>query len=227
MNFGVLGSGSWGTALAKILTDNGNTIYWWNRSEAAITHIKTRHHNPHYLPAAQFDVTKLTLTTNAAEVVQNSDCIIIAVPSAYATDVLQNLNKKAFEGKKIISAIKGILPEQNLLLNDYLQQEFSVDLKNYFAVLGPCHAEEVAAEKLSYLTFSGVDEEAATQIAACFKTSYLNTVINTDIYGVQYAAILKNIYAVGSGIAHGLDYGDNFLSVLIANSADEMAGFLK
>ena len=227
MNFGVLGSGSWGTALAKILTDNGNTIYWWNRSEAAITHIKTRHHNPHYLPAAQFDVTKLTLTTNAAEVVQNSDCIIIAVPSAYATDVLQNLNKKAFEGKKIISAIKGILPEQNLLLNDYLQQEFSVDLKNYFAVLGPCHAEEVAAEKLSYLTFSGVDEEAATQIAACFKTSYLNTVINTDIYGVQYAAILKNIYAVGSGIAHGLDYGDNFLSVLIANSADEMACFLR
>ncbi|MGF2412686.1 NAD(P)H-dependent glycerol-3-phosphate dehydrogenase [Ferruginibacter sp.] len=227
MTFGILGSGSWGTALAKILTDNGNTIYWWNRSEAAITHIKTRHHNPHYLPAAQFDVAKLTLTTNAAEVVQNSDCIIIAVPSAYATDVLQNLNKKAFEGKKIISAIKGILPEQNLLLNDYLQQEFSVDLKNYFAVLGPCHAEEVAAEKLSYLTFSGVDEAAATQIAACFKTSYLNTVINTDIYGVQYAAILKNIYAVGSGIAHGLDYGDNFLSVLIANSADEMACFLR
>lgn len=227
MTFGILGSGSWGTALAKILTDNGNVIYWWNRSDAAIKHIQTRHHNPHYLPAAQFDVTKLTLTTNAAEVVQNSDCIIIAVPSAYATDVLQNLNKKAFEGKKIISAIKGILPEQNLLLNDYLQQEFSFDLKNYFAVLGPCHAEEVAAEKLSYLTFSGVDETAATQIAACFKTSYLNTVINTDIYGVQYAAILKNIYAVGSGIAHGLDYGDNFLSVLIANSADEMACFLR
>lgn len=227
MTFGILGSGSWGTALAKILTDNGNNIYWWNRSEAAIKHIQTRHHNPHYLPSAQFDNTKLSLTTNAAEVIQHSDCIIIAVPSAYAAEVLQHLDKKIFEGKKIISAIKGILPEQNVLLNDYLKNEFNVELKNYFAVLGPCHAEEVAAEKLSYLTFSGIDEAATTQLATYFKTDYLNTVINTDIYGVQYAAILKNIYAVGSGIAHGLDYGDNFLSVLIANSADEMAGFLR
>lgn len=227
MTFGILGSGSWGTALAKILTDNGNTIYWWNRNEAAIKHIQTRHHNPHYLPSAQFDVSKLKLTTNAAEVIQHADCIIIAVPSAYATDVLQNLDKKIFEGKKIISAIKGILPEHNLLLNDYLKQNFDFELSNYFAVLGPCHAEEVAAEKLSYLTFSGTDEAVTLQLASYFKTDYLNTVDNNDIYGVQYAAILKNIYAVGSGMAHGLDYGDNFLSVLIANSADEMASFLR
>jgi glycerol-3-phosphate dehydrogenase (NAD(P)+) len=227
MTFGILGSGSWGTALAKILTDNGNTIHWWNRSEAAIKHIQTRHHNPHYLPSAQFDVSKLHLTTNAAEVVKQSDCIIVAVPSAYAADVLQNLGKKIFEGKKIISAIKGILPEQNLLLNDYLEKEFNVELSNYFAVLGPCHAEEVAAEKLSYLTFSGIDELTTKLLASYFKTSYLNTIDNNDIYGVQYAAILKNIYAVGSGMAHGLDYGDNFLSVLIANSADEMASFLR
>ncbi len=227
MNFGILGSGSWGTALAKILTDNGNTIYWFNRSEAAIKHIQTRHHNPHYLPSAHFNVSQLHLTINAAEVITNSDCIIIAVPSAYATDVLQGLDKKIFEGKKIISAIKGILPGQNLLLNDYLQKEFNVELKNYFAVLGPCHAEEVAAEKLSYLTFSGVDEVMTAELSTYFKTDYLNTICNNDIYGVQYAAILKNIYAVGSGIAHGLDYGDNFLSVLIANSADEMAGFLR
>ncbi len=227
MTFGILGSGSWGTALAKILTDNGNTIYWWNRSEAAIKHLQTRHHNPHYLSSAQFDVSKLHLTANAVEVVQQADCIIIAVPSAYAADVLQNMDKKIFEGKKIISAIKGILPEQNLLLNDYLKNEFNVELNNYFAVLGPCHAEEVAAEKLSYLTFSGIDEATTKQLASYFKTSYLNTINNNDIYGVQYAAILKNIYAVGSGMAHGLDYGDNFLSVLIANSADEMASFLR
>jgi glycerol-3-phosphate dehydrogenase (NAD(P)+) len=227
MQFGILGSGSWGTALAKILTDNGNTIRWWNRSEAAIKHIQTRHHNPQYLPSAQFDVTKLILTTNVAEVVEQSDCIIIVVPSAYAADVLQTLDKKIFEGKKIISAIKGILPEQNLLLNDYLKKEFHVELNNYFAVLGPCHAEEVAAEKLSYLTFSGIDETTTQLLASYFKTSYLNTIDNNDIYGVQYAAILKNIYAVGSGMAHGLDYGDNFLSVLIANSADEMASFLR
>jgi glycerol-3-phosphate dehydrogenase (NAD(P)+) len=227
MNFGILGSGSWGTALAKILTDNGNTIHWWNRSEAAIQHIQTRHHNPQYLPSAGFDVSKLKLTTNAAAVIQQSDCIVIAVPSAYVVEVLQQLDKTIFTGKKIISAIKGILPEQNVLLNDYLQKEFALNLKDYFAVLGPCHAEEVAAEKLSYLTFSGTDEETTAHLASFFKTDYLNTIVNTDIYGVQYAAVLKNIYAVGAGMAHGLDYGDNFLSVLIANSADEMASFLR
>lgn len=227
MTFGILGSGSWGTALAKILTDNGNTIHWWNRSEAAIKHIEARHHNPQYLPAAHFDIAKLKLTTDPQEVVRNSDCIIIAVPSAYADNALQTMDRDSFKGKKIISAIKGILPESNLLLNDYLKNNFDVALKDYFAVLGPCHAEEVAAEKLSYLTFSGIDEKATSEIATYFKTAYLNTVENNDIYGVQFAAILKNIYAVGSGIAHGLDYGDNFLSVLIANSADEMAGFLR
>ncbi len=227
MNFGILGSGSWGTALAKILTDNGNTINWFNRSQTVIDYLNTRHHNPQYLPQARFNISKLNLSTNAADVVKNSDCIVIAVPSAYVVEVLMQLPKNIFEGKKIISAIKGILPEQNVLLNNFLQKEFNVPLQNYFAVLGPCHAEEVAAEKLSYLTFSGVDETVTGQLAAYFKTDYLNTIVNTDIYGVQYAAVLKNIYAVGSGMAHGLDYGDNFLSVLIANSADEMAGFLR
>jgi glycerol-3-phosphate dehydrogenase (NAD(P)+) len=227
MKFGILGSGSWGTALAKILTDNGNTITWWNRSEDAIKHIKLRHQNPQYLSSVHFDVSKLQLTTCPKEVVEQSDVIIIAVPSAYADNALQTLDKNSLQNKKIISAIKGILPESNLLLNDYLHQHFGLELSNYFAVLGPCHAEEVAAEKLSYLTFSGIDEEAAKQIATHFKTPYLNTITNNDIFGVQYAAILKNIYAVGSGMAHGLDYGDNFLSVLIANSADEMASFLR
>ncbi len=227
MKFGVLGSGSWGTAIAKILTDNGNLISWWIRNQSVISHINTRHHNPQYLPAARFDTARLSLTTDPEKLIRESDCIIVAIPSAYAASVLGGLKRDIFHGKKIISAIKGILPDQNLLLNDYLKKEFDVELKDYFAVLGPCHAEEVAAEKLSYLTFSGIDQEATKQIAAYFKTAYLNTVENDDIYGVQYAAILKNIYAVGSGIAHGLDYGDNFLSVLIANSADEMANFLR
>ena len=227
MNYGIIGSGSWGTAIAKILTDNGQHIYWWNRSESAIEQFKIKKHNPQYLPSARFDMNKLSLTTNAEEVIQKSDTIIIAVPSAYIVEVLSALPKNIFQGKKILSAIKGILPEENLLLNDYLSQHFAVTIENYFAVLGPCHAEEVAAEKLSYLTFSGVDQTATTEIAEGFKTAYLRTIINKDIYGVQYAAVLKNIYAVGAGIAHGLDYGDNFLSVLIANSADEMAGFLR
>jgi len=225
--FGIIGSGSWGTALAKILTDNKNKISWWIRSGENIKHLLARRHNPQYLSSVYFDTALLRPTTDVTEVIKNSDCIIIAVPSAYAVETLGGIDKQIFNGKKIISAIKGILPDQNLLLNDYLKQEFNVELENYFAVLGPCHAEEVASEKLSYLTFSGVDESATATIASHFKTPYLNTIINHDIYGVQFAAILKNIYAVGAGVAHGLDYGDNFLSVLIANSADEMAGFLR
>lgn len=227
MTFGILGSGSWGTAIAKILTDNGQTIEWWNRSQKAIDQIISRRHNPHYLSTAYFNPNQLKLTTNPVEVIRNSDVIIIAIPSAYAAQTLLTLDKNIFGGKKIISAIKGILPAQNLLLNDFLKNEFDFPLENYYAVLGPCHAEEVAAEKLSYLTFSGIDAEGTHEIATHFKTDYLNTVENDDIYGVQFASVLKNIYAVGAGMAHGLDYGDNFLSVLIANSADEMAGFLK
>lgn len=227
MKFGILGSGSWGTAIAKILTDNGNIISWWNRSEAAIQQFEIRKHNPQYLTSARFDVKKLLLTTNVQQVIEQSDVIVIAIPSAYSTEALLSLPKNIFEGKKIVSAIKGILPEENELLNDFLAKHFNVKIENYFALLGPCHAEEVASEKLSYLTFTGVDEATTKAIADNFKTAYINTVVNKDIYGVQYAAVLKNIYAVAAGIAHGLDYGDNFLSVLIANSADEMAGFLR
>jgi glycerol-3-phosphate dehydrogenase (NAD(P)+) len=227
MKFGIIGSGSWATALAKILTDNKNPINWWIRNKTSIDHLQTRRHNPQYLSSVFFDTSLLNLTADVSEVIKNSDCIIIAVPSAYAVNAIGDLDKNIFENKKIISAIKGILPEENLLLNDYLKQHFNVALENYFAVLGPCHAEEVSSEKLSYLTFSGVDEIETENISAYFKTGYLNTIVNHDIYGVQFAAILKNIYALGAGIAHGLDYGDNFLSVFIANSADEMAGFLR
>ncbi len=227
MKFGILGNGSWGTALAKILTDNKQVIHWWFRSNTAIRHLLNRHHNPQYLSQVYFDTALIAPSTDKAAVISESDCIIVAVPSAYADETLRGLDTGIFAGKKIISAIKGILPDRNLLLNDLLKKDFNVELENYFAILGPCHAEEVAAEKLSYLTLSGVDEAATRDLAKFFQTDYINTIINEDIYGVQFAAILKNIYAIGAGIAHGLDYGDNFLSVLIANSADEMAGFLR
>ncbi|MEO5648753.1 MAG: NAD(P)H-dependent glycerol-3-phosphate dehydrogenase [Ginsengibacter sp.] len=227
MNFGIIGSGSWGTALAKILTDNKNEINWWLRSDSNISSFKSRSHNPQYLRSAFFDTSLIHFSSHVEEVIEKSEGIVIAVPSAFVPDSLEGLPANIFKGKKIISAVKGILPKRNILLNQFLKNEFGVSLKNYFTVLGPCHAEEVAAEKLSYLTFSGLDEEETKKIAYYFKTDYLNTLHNTDIYGVQYAAVLKNIYAIGAGIAHGLEYGDNFLSVLIANSADEMAGFLR
>lgn len=227
MKFGVIGSGSWATAITKILTDNQQHVNWWVRSEAVIRHLLQRHHNPHYLSSVYFETTLLSLETKVEQIIANSDCIIIAIPSAYVEDTLKHLGRKVFSGKKVISAVKGILPHNNLLVNDYLTANFDFSLNEYFTLMGPCHAEEVASEKLSYLTFSGTDTGTASAIAQCFQTDYLNTVVNSDIYGVQYAAILKNIYALGAGIAHGLDYGDNFLSVLIANSADEMAGFLR
>ena len=227
MKFGILGSGSWGTAIAKILTDNGNTINWWNRNQDSIDSFYETNHNPQYLTGARFDTKKLLLSTKIEQVILESDVVIIAIPSAYTGDVLGSLPKNIFENKKVLSAVKGILPADNDLLNHYLEKNFAFSIENYFALLGPCHAEEVAAEKLSYLTFTGLDNETTKAIAAFFKTKYINTIINNDIYGVQYAAILKNIYAVASGIAQGLGYGDNFLSVLIANSADEMAGFLR
>jgi glycerol-3-phosphate dehydrogenase (NAD(P)+) len=227
MRLGVIGSGSWATALAKILTDNRTPINWWIRNEDHIRHLRARRHNSQYLPSVHFDMDLLTLSSRIDQVMAASDCLIIAVPSAYIGSILKTLDEDAFRGKRLVSAIKGILPERNQLLNDYLSTEFHFDAGDYFTVMGPCHAEEVAAEKLSYLTFSGMDATRTREIASYFTTEYINTVVNNDINGVQFAAILKNIYALGAGIAHGLEYGDNFLSVLIANCADEMAGFLR
>ena len=227
MQFGIIGSGSWATALAKILNDNKHPLNWWVRSDSIVEHIQQRRHNPQYLSSVHFDTSVIRLSNDVSALVKESDCIIMAVPSAYLISTIESVGKNAFEGKKIISAIKGIIPDGNLLLNDYLKKHYHFPLDDYFTIMGPCHAEEVAAEKLSYLTFSGNDVSTAGKIASYFTTAYLNTIVNNDIYGVQYAAILKNIYALGAGIAHGLEYGDNFLSVLIANSADEMAGFLR
>lgn len=227
MTFGVIGSGSWATALAKMLTDRKHSINWWIRNSDTIAYIQKEGTNPNYLKAAKFDTSLLTMSADIKEVVAKSDVLVVAIPSAYAEESLAPLTAADWKGKKVISAIKGLLPEKNILLNYYLQQVFDLPLENYFAVLGPCHAEEVAEEKLSYLTFSGTDITTASEIASHFATDYISTIVNHDILGVQYAAVLKNIYALGAGIAHGLGYGDNFLSVYIANAADEMAGFLK
>ena len=225
--FGVIGSGSWATALVKILTDGGMRAAWCVRDEHEMRYIRSRGQNPKYLRSVRLDASLLDLHADPAEVVRRSDLVVLAVPSAYVADVLSAIPPGETVGKKVLSSVKGILPRQNLLLNDHLASEWGLPLRDYLTVMGPCHAEEVASEKLSYLTFSCVDEELAATVASRFATPYINTVTNSDVYGVQYAAVLKNIYALGAGIAHGLEYGDNFLSVLIANCADEMAGFLR
>ncbi|MEO0066799.1 MAG: hypothetical protein RI983_2125 [Bacteroidota bacterium] len=227
MQFGIIGGGSWATALAKILTDNGNTIHWYIRNEESIQSFKKRRHNPHYLSSAYFNPAQLHLDADINAVIDASEVVVIAVPSAYVEEALLQVSPEKWTGKKIVSAVKGITPTKNQLLHEFLAAHFQIPLSHYFTLLGPCHAEEVAAEKLSYLTFSGIDANETAAIAQYFTTDYINTVVNTDVVGVQYAAVMKNIYALGAGIAHGLEYGDNFLSVYIANCAHEMGGFLE
>lgn len=224
---GIIGSGSWATALAKILTDNDQSIHWWIRQEDTIRHLQQRHHNKHYLNSVYFNIDQLQLSSNLSTVVAACDVLILAVPSAFITQVLETLPSSAFKDKWVVSAIKGIIPEHNLLMNEYLEKQFQLPPTDYFAITGPCHAEEIAAEKLSYLTFSGTEANLTKWIAEKFATSYLQTVVNQDVQGVQYAAVLKNIYALGAGIAHGLEYGDNFLSVFITNCFKEMQVFLE
>ena len=224
---GIIGSGSWATAIAKIVTDNGHQITWWVRQQANIDYFLKRKHNPHYLRNAYFDLQKIAFSTDVKSVVAASDIIIVAVPSIHIETTLANLNAEDLKGKSIVSAVKGVLPVHNILLNDWLEQKFHFPLSAYYTLLGPSHAEEVGAEQLSYLTFSGIDEAATTDIASHFKSEYINTIVNNDVIGVQYAGVAKNIYALGAGIAHGLEYGDNFLSVFIANCANEMQVLLK
>lgn len=227
MNIGVIGSGSWGTALVKILTDNQHDVTWCVRSEKLAQHIRMRRHNPKYLSSVYFNSQELFITTDPAQVYERSEAIVIAVPSAYTEEYIGPYISQVLNGVKIVSAVKGMLPSSNMLLNEYLTSIHGFDPSNYITIMGPCHAEEVAGEKLSYLTFAGSDAAATNNIAACFKTPYINTILSQDVWGVQYAAVLKNIYAMGAGIAHGIGYGDNFQSVLVANAAGEMAQFLQ
>jgi glycerol-3-phosphate dehydrogenase (NAD(P)+) len=224
---GIIGSGSWATAIAKIVTDNNQTINWWIRQAANIDYFTKRHHNPHYLRNTYFDLTKINFLLEVKQLIEQSDVIIIAVPSIHIEASLNGVDEKMLKGKQIISAVKGVMPKHNILLHEYLKKEFNFPLEQYFTLLGPSHAEEVAAEQLSYLTFSGLDLTATETISQFFETEYINVRVNNDVIGVQYAGVAKNIYALGAGIAHGLEYGDNFLSVFIANAANEMQQLLK
>ena len=226
-SIGIIGSGSWATALAKILTDNGHHIHWWIRNEETIRHMQLRHHNKHYLTSVYFDTSLLSLSSDVKTVAAACDELVLAVPSAFLEDVLGMLPADALISKKVISAIKGLVPSTNDLIGEYLHKQFNLPASQYFTITGPCHAEEVASEKLSYLTFSGTELVATQALADKFTGSYLQTIVNTDVIGVQLAAVLKNIYAMGAGIAHGQEYGDNFLSVFITNCFREMQSFLE
>ena len=222
----VFGGGSWATAIVKMLTENIDTIGWYMRNEQAIEHIKENQHNPNYLQSAVLDSNKLDLSNDINYTVDNYDVLIFVIPSAFLTSELEKL-EASLENKIIFSAIKGIVPETGLIIGEHFYKEYNIPLENIGVITGPCHAEEVAMERLSYLTIACKDEEKAEFIGNSLKSWYIKTKISDDIIGTEYAAMLKNIYAVAAGIAHGLGYGDNFQSVLMSNAIREMKRFIK
>lgn len=225
---GVIGSGSWATAMIKMLTDNRTQkeIRWWIRNEEVAEQMRRTGRNPNYLSAVTVDLPHDHILTNVEAVVEHSDMIILNTPAAYLKDALRPLPKEVFENKTVISAIKGIVPEENQIVGDYLQGHYGVSIDQIVIIGGPCHAEEVAQERLSYLTVASTHTEHATQIASLLSTPYIKTIVSDDIYGTEYAAVLKNIYAVAGGICHGIGFGDNFQAVLVSNAIRELEYFV-
>ena len=222
----VIGGGSWATALVKILLNNNSGIQWWIRNEETVNFIKKYHHNPNYLSDVELDLEKINVSSVLKEVLLISDVVILAVPAAFLKPVLSAVSAADFKGKYVYSAIKGIVPEGNLIVGEFMHQQFEIPLNNIGVITGPCHAEEVALEKLSYLTIAGTDHAATSSLAASFNCRYIKTIVSDDIYGTEYSAVLKNIMALASGICHGLGYGDNFHAVLIANAIQEIKRFV-
>ncbi|HEV7230765.1 MAG TPA: NAD(P)H-dependent glycerol-3-phosphate dehydrogenase [Bacteroidia bacterium] len=222
----VIGGGSWPTAIVKMLCNNLDSVHWWLRSEETIEYIRKYNHNPNYISSLEFDVRKLRLNHNLKEVVKEADVVILAVPSAFLHQTMKGLDKEILKGKTFFSAIKGIVPEYNLIVGEYLNQVFEVPISHVGVITGPCHAEEVAMEKLSYLTIASQNKEAASVLASKLACRYIKTTVSDDIYGTEYSAVLKNVFAIASGIYHGLGYGDNFQAVLISNSLQEIKRFV-
>lgn len=226
---GIIGNGSWATALIKILCDNplGKSITWWLRNPDDIGFIREFGHNPRYLTDVVIDEDKVSLGDNLEAIIRESDILLLSVPSAFVHNVLKNLPTDVFEGKKIISAVKGVNPETHQIISHYLEGVWNVPSDDICAISGPCHAEEVAMEKLSYLTIASSSDTLANEIAEFLSCHYIYCKTTEDIYGIEYAAVLKNVYAIACGICHGLGYGDNFQSVLVSASSRETERFLE
>lgn len=225
-SFSVIGGGSWATAIVKMLCENLPKVNWYMRSIYAIEHIKKEDHNPNYLSSVEFDTDKLNLSNDINEAIENADIIIFAIPSAFLSGELEKLSV-SLENKIVFSAIKGIVPETGLIVGEHFNENYKVPFANIGVLTGPCHAEEVALERLSYLTIACADEEKAKLVASYLSSDYIKTTTSDDVIGTEYAAMLKNIYAIAAGIAHGLGYGDNFQSVLMSNAIREMKKFIK
>ncbi len=223
--FAVIGGGSWATSLVKILSENLSEIHWYMRNESAIEHIKKYKHNPNYISSVEFNTEKLQLTSDINKAVQKADYLVFAIPSAFLSSEMEKLTTP-LEDKVIFSAIKGIVPETGNIVGEYFVENHQIPIENVGVITGPCHAEEVALERLSYLTIACKDTHKAQIMARTIHSSFIRTKISEDIIGVEYGGMLKNIYAIAAGIAHGLGYGDNFQSVLMSNAIREMGRYI-
>lgn len=225
----VIGGGSWATAIVKMLCNGlgeGEKISWWIRSAEQSDYIARFRHNPRYLSAVEFDINKLSLSNDIAQVIAGNELVIMAVPSAFLADSLAGLTADSFRGKIVFSAIKGIVPGPNLIIGEYFNQHFDVPYSHIGVITGPCHAEEVALEKLSYLTVASQTKEYAQDVATRLSCRFIRVSVSDDIYGTEYSAVLKNVIAIAGGICHGLGYGDNFQAVLISNAIQEISRFV-
>jgi glycerol-3-phosphate dehydrogenase (NAD(P)+) len=224
----MIGGGSWATAIVKMLFDNTieKEIFWWMRNDDAISHIKNFHHNPNYLSSVEISIDDAHISSDLGLMIKKADFLVLNVPAAFLKTTLAGLTPADLKGKKIVSAIKGIVPEENLIIGEFIHHKYEIPLADILVISGPCHAEEVALEKLSYLTIASMDISLADRFATLLNTRYIKTNVSDDIFGTEYAAVLKNIYAVASGICHGLGYGDNFQAVLISNAIREIKNFV-
>ncbi len=209
-----------------MLCENLDEVTWYMRSEEAIAHIREEGHNPNYLSSVEFNTGQLRLTGSIDAAVREADLIIFAIPSAFLVSELSKLTEP-LKGKTLFSAIKGIVPESGRIVGEHLHEAYGVPYSDIGVITGPCHAEEVALERLSYLTIACSDKKKARKVARALSSSYIKTKVTKDIIGTEYAAMLKNIYAIAAGIAHGLGYGDNFQSVLMSNAIREMKRYTK
>ena len=226
MNVGILGSGSWATAIAKMLCTNVDTLYWWVRSEETASELQQYGHNPRHSQSISLPTAKLQVTTDMQAVVDACDVLVVAIPSLYLNDVFRERSIQGLASKVVFSAIKGMVAEYDSIPARYLHKEFDLPYENIGMICGPCHAEEVAREKLSYLTVACPNLGHAEAFAELLETRYIRVQTTHDVVGAELAAVLKNVYAIAAGIAHGLGYGDNFISVLVSNASQEMKRFL-
>lgn len=224
--FAVIGGGSWATAIVKMLCESLPRVHWYMRNTQAIEHIRNERHNPNYLSSVELNPNQLALTDDINEAVSRAECIIFAVPSAFVSSELSSL-KISLEDKIVYSAIKGIVPESGLIVGEHFQKYHGVSEENFGVLSGPCHAEEVALERLSYLTVGSKNTDNAILLAEVLDSHYIRCIVSEDVLGIEYAAMLKNIYALAAGIYHTLGYGDNFQSVLMSNAIRETERFIK